>query len=153
MNGFLQILGIGSILALSACNSITQVDKRGYVESKPIGDRLVVGTSTQADVRNLLGSPSTVSDFPPQTWYYVSRQQETVAFLAPEITQQKVARIEFDDAGKVSKIDNFGMKDMREMQYVARKTPTEGRSFGIMEQLLGNLGRFNTPRDATQARQ
>jgi outer membrane protein assembly factor BamE (lipoprotein component of BamABCDE complex) len=157
MSGILQILRCGSIctllaLSLVACKGIERVENRGYIETKPIKDSIQVGT-TREEVRRVLGSPSTMSSYPPETWYYISRERETVAFLAPELTEQKVARIEFDAAGRVSKFENFGTDAARDMDYVERKTPTEGRSLGLMEQLLGNLGRFNTPRDATQARQ
>lgn len=128
------------------------MENRGYIATKPIEAEIAVGQSKE-DVRRILGSPSTVSGYPPETWYYISRERETVAFLAPELTGQKVARIEFDGAGNVSKFEQFGKDAARDMDYVDRKTPTEGRSLGIAEQLLGNLGRFNTPRDATQARE
>ena len=157
MRGFLQILRIGStmlgLFALTACAAITQQNTRGYVETVPIGKQLVVGETGKDDVRRLLGSPSTVSAFPPETWYYITRKEETVAFLAPEVVEQKIARIEFDAAGKVAKVDAFDKGQMREIAYSNRKTPTEGRTLGLMEQLLGNLGKFNTPKDATQNRE
>ena len=151
----LQILRAGSILLLCAglvaCQSVARVDKRGYVQSRPVDERIVVGQSSREDVRDWLGSPSTVSSFPPETWYYISRQKETVAFLEPDLVEQQVVRIEFNAEGKVSNIENFMRDAVREVQYVDRETPTEGRSLGLMEQLLGNLGRFNTPRDASAA--
>lgn len=162
MNGYWQISGNGSImralavagmmLAVSACG-IATVDNRGYVASPDIAERVKIGESTREDVRGALGSPSTVSDFPPETWYYISREKETVAFLKPELTKQDVMQIEFDEFGKVSKFVRYGKDVVQDVQYVERKTPTEGRSVGLVEQLLGNLGKFNTPRDATQARQ
>lgn len=158
MSGILQILRVGSTgvalcCALAACEGVKQAESRGYVASKPVAEVIEPGKTTRAQVRELLGSPSTMSSYPPETWYYISRERETVAFLAPEITAQDVARIEFDEAGRVASLENFDVSAAREMEYVERETPTEGRSLGLMEQLLGNLGRFNTPRDATQARQ
>lgn len=158
MSGILQILRVGSIsvallVAVTACESVKQVENRGYIDTKAVNESIQPGKTTRNEVRSLLGSPSTVSSYPPETWYYISRERETVAFLAPELTNQKVASIEFDETGVVSKFEHFGMEEARDMDYVARETPTEGRSLGLLEQLLGNLGRFNTPRDSTQARQ
>lgn len=158
MGGVLQILRCGSMLllaagALSACESITQVTNRGYVETAPIAEKITVGETSKTDVQRLLGSPSTVSTYPPETWYYISRETETVGFFAPELTGQDVAQIQFDEYGYVSKLENFGVDKAQDMQYVDRETPTEGRSLGVFEQLLGNVGKFNTPRDATQSRQ
>lgn len=158
MSGILQILRHGSIytlfiVALVGCGGVRQMENRGYIATKPIEKEIEIGKTSKEDVRRVLGSPSTMSSYPPETWYYISRERETVAFLAPELKGQKVARIEFDEAGKVSKFEQFGKDAAREMDYVERKTPTEGRTLGLAEQLLGNLGRFNTPRDATQARE
>lgn len=158
MSGILQILRIGStgvalLCALAACEGVRQIESRGYIATKPVAESIQIGSTTKQEVRNLLGSPSTVSSYPPETWYYISRERETIGFLSPELTDQKVARIEFDAAGKVAKLENFGTDAAQEMDYVERETPTEGRTLGVMEQLLGNLGRFNTPRDATQTRQ
>jgi outer membrane protein assembly factor BamE (lipoprotein component of BamABCDE complex) len=141
------------LAGLAACEHVTKVENRGYVEAESVRDELTVGKSTRSDVRRLLGSPSTISAYPPETWFYVSRSTETVGFLKPELTEQKVATIEFDEAGYVSKLENIGVDAAQEMDYVDRKTPTSGKSLGFFEQLLGNVGRFNTPRDSTQARQ
>lgn len=158
MAGVLQILRNGSMLALmlaglAACEHVTQVESRGYVEAEAVRDKLTVGESTRNDVQRLLGSPSTVSAYPPETWFYVSRRTEAVGFLKPELTEQKVAAIEFNEEGYVSKLENIGVEAAQEMDYVDRETPTSGKSLGFFEQLLGNVGRFNSPRDATQARQ
>lgn len=158
MNGIVQILQAGSMLALllvpmAGCKSVKQVENRGYIASKPLEEEIRVGKTSREDVRRVFGSPSTISAYPPETWYYISRERETIGFFAPELKKQQVARIEFDEEGRVSHYEAFDKHAVREMDYVERKTPTEGRSLGFAEQLLGNVGRFNTPRDATEARQ
>lgn len=157
MQCILQVLKLGSIAALlcmfTACSNLAQVESRGYVSHAPLENGIEVGKSTKEDVKRLLGSPSTVSSFPPETWYYVARQRETVAFMPPKLVDQNVARIEFDAAGIVIKMDKFDKDVTRDVEYVKRETPTEGRELGVMEQLLGNLGRFNTPKDSTQSRE
>lgn len=157
MTRVLQILRVGSTvvllsLPLLACKSITRVENHGYLETKPLQEQIAVGQTSKEEVRRLLGSPSTISAFPPETWYYIARQRETVAFFEPELVEQNIARIEFDAAGTVIEFETFDKTATRDVNYVKRETTTEGRSLGLLEQLLGNLGRFNTPRDATQAR-
>ena len=50
--------------------------------------------------------------------------------------------IKFDDKGFVSDIKSYGTEAGKTVNVVDRKTPTEGRDFSIIQQLLGNLGRF-----------
>lgn len=138
---------------LGACDGVRRVENRGYIATTPIEEEIRIGRTSQAEIRRKFGSPSTVSTYPPETWYYISRDHETVAFFSPELKGQQVARIEFDDDGRVAAYEGFDASATQDVEYVRRKTPTDGRSLGFVEQLLGNVGRFNTPRDATQARQ
>ena len=41
----------------------------------------------------------------------------------------------------------YGQEDGRTIAYVDRTTPTEGNELTLIQQLLGNLGRFNPEGD------
>lgn len=153
-----QILKVGSICVLllagvTGCKSLAKEEKRGYIATKPVEEAVEVGKSRKSDVRRALGSPSTVSAFPPETWYYISRENETVGPFARELIEQQVVRIEFDDEGVVSHLEGYAKDKVQDVDYVARKTPTEGRKLGVFEQILGNVGRYNQARDASTTRQ
>ena len=96
-------------------------------------------------MRTQLGSPSAQSTFGDETWYYITDRKETFAFLKPEVVQQDVTKISFDSAGHVAKIANYSLKDGEEIDMAKRETPTEGHTMGFFEQILGNIGRFNSP--------
>jgi len=96
----------------------------------------------------LIGSPSAVATFNTNVWYYVSQRQETWALLRPELAEQKVLQITFNDAGRVQDIKQFGLNEAKEIDMVSRATPTAGRELTFMEQILGNIGRFSGPRQS-----
>lgn len=106
---------------------------------------IVVGKSTKDDVLSELGSPSSQSSFGSEVWYYISARQETVAFFKPEVVDQDVVRVEFNESGVVKDVTQFNKNDAKDFSVVKRTTPTEGHSMTIMEQFLGNIGRFNAP--------
>ena len=58
------------------------------------------------------------------------------------IIEQKVVAIYFDKQGKIEYIQNYSKQDGREVE-MEGETPTSGRELGIIEQIIGNLGRFN----------
>lgn len=105
-----------------------------------------------------LGSPSSTASFGPETWYYISAHKQRKAFLEPEVLDQDVVQIEFNTAGLVDKIQTYTLKDGKKIDMVERTTPTEGHSMGVVEQILGNVGRFgggagrHGPHDATSGR-
>ncbi len=105
--------------------------------------RVRPGISTRADVVSALGTPSSVPVFDDSAWYYMSNREETLAFFAPESIERQVVVVHFDDQGVVSSIDKFGLERGREVDVVSRETPSFGQSPTIIQQMLGNLGRFN----------
>ena len=50
----------------------------------------------------------------------------------------------FDDQGVVRAVDHKVLQDGKEITPVARATPAPGRELSFLEQLIGNLGKFNS---------
>lgn len=129
------------ILAVSGC--VAQHEERGYVRTTADFDKIIPGTSTNKDVLELLGSPSSYSSYGDETWYYISARRKTAAFLKPEIVDQGAVAIKFDKAGVVQEIGSYSEKDKRDIAYSSDRTKTEGNQITIWQQVLGNLGKFN----------
>jgi outer membrane protein assembly factor BamE (lipoprotein component of BamABCDE complex) len=143
------LLGLlaGPVLLLGGCENI--VDHRGFAPSPGSTEKLEVGSQSREDVVRLIGTPSAVATFNPNIWYFISQRQETFAFLKPTITEQKVMQLTFSDAGRVTDIKHYELKDARDIDMVARVTPTAGKELTVLEQILGNIGKFSGPRQET----
>lgn len=137
-------IGAGAIamaLAVSACSP--KVVQRGNMPAQFQLDQIKVGTSTMPQIRQVLGSPSTIGTFDQQVWYYMSRSTEQWAFFEPTITQQQVLVLYFNDQSVLEKMQRYTEEDLREIALQERTTPTAGHSLGVLEQLMGNFNRFN----------
>ncbi len=130
-----------SFIMLSAC--IKNTDLVGYTFKNENLDQIKLG-STSAYVQNTLGSPSVTSAYGDKVWYYISTEYESVAFFEPKIKNQKIVEIAFDDAEKITEIKQYSAKDARDIKISRDKTSAGGADIGIMQQLLGNVGRFNS---------
>ena len=137
------LLPISIALVLASCTPI--VDTRGHGGDAADLSQIVVGQTKDEDVNALLGSPTTTSNFGEQVWYYVTQKQERVGVFAPEVTEQHVTAITFDRDHVVTDVSEFKKEDGKPVQMVSKTTPTEGHKVTFMEQMLGNLGRFNGP--------
>ena len=136
-----QFTAISVILPLLVgCEPI--VDVRGNLPSKDLLQDIEVGYIKKSEVVDLLGSPSSVSPFESDTWFYISERTETVAFFEPEIKERKVLVIKFDGKGVARELKTYGLDDARRIEIVSRTTPTAGKELTILKQLFGNLGRF-----------
>lgn len=131
------------VVALSAC--APELITRGNADIREASKAVEVDTTTRQEVLQKLGSPSTTTHFDEETWYYISAKKTQRAFLNPNLEEQTVTRIRFNEDGTVQKIDHFSEKDVNEVEVAKRETPTEGHEMGVIEQLLGNVGRFNRP--------
>ena len=129
------------LLSLAACAPI--VRSHGNIVTDDQLSQIHPGVSQQADVAAILGTPSAGGTFDPNQWYYIGQVTEKTAFFAPEVVERKVLRITFDQAtGNVSKIEQLDKDAGQNVDLVARTTPTSGHDLGMMEQVLGNIGRF-----------
>jgi outer membrane protein assembly factor BamE (lipoprotein component of BamABCDE complex) len=131
------------VLMLASCDPI--VNTRGHRWEETDFRQIIEGQSTRDDVRAVLGSPSAEADFNGNIWYYITARKEAVAFLAPEVTSQQVAAVEFSADGFVERVTTYDTEDRNAVVVVGKTTPTEGKTFGFMEQFVGNIGRFNAP--------
>ena len=101
---------------------------------------------TKADVTALLGSPASSSPFTDDQWYYISSRFESHIFLKPEEVSRQVIIVTFD-RDKVSDVSVLRLRDGQDIAMNTRVTPTAGKDLGVLEQLIGNVGRFNTYKD------
>jgi outer membrane protein assembly factor BamE (lipoprotein component of BamABCDE complex) len=59
------------------------------------------------------------------------------------VLEQNVAVVEFDDKGFVRDIRRYTLEDGVVINPVTRKTPAVGKELSFLEQIFGNIGRFN----------
>ena len=105
--------------------------------------KIAPGYSTKKSVQVQLGSPSTKSFYGDEAWFYMFSQKESIAFLKPKLVKQEVVKISFNNNGVVKDIQRYNKDDARVVAFSKDKTPTEGDDLTIVQQLLGNVGRFN----------
>lgn len=108
---------------------------------------IVIGTDTKSTVLAQLGSPSAVSTFEDNIWYYISQTTERYTYNRPQVSQRSVTAITFNETDdKVAEVRNLNLEDGQQIAMERRETPTRGRQLTILEQLLGNVGRGQLPR-------
>lgn len=102
------------------------------------------GVTSRQEVLQLMGSPSTLAAFDDEAWYYISQRTEKRSFYQEGVVEQEVVTVSFDDQGRVVGVDRHGLDQVASIDPVDRVTPTSGSSPSILEQLIGNIGRFSS---------
>jgi outer membrane protein assembly factor BamE (lipoprotein component of BamABCDE complex) len=130
---------IASAALAAACTPTTSFQGFQAVDAKP--QDVQAGVDTKQTVRAKLGTPSAISTFDPDVWFYISQVTETQSFYKPRLLRRDVVAVSFNKGGEtVAAVDSLTMKDGRVIAYNGRETPTRGRELTVLEQLIGSLG-------------
>ncbi len=135
---------LSAVLLLTA-GCTADINVRGNAVNQEKLTQIQPGVQDRGAVRELLGSPTNVATFDNETWYYITQRDHTIAFSKARPLSREVIAISFNGAGRVAKVKKYSLADGRKIEPVDRKTPTPGQEFGLIEQLIGNFGRFEQP--------
>ncbi len=103
---------------------------------------LIVGTSTRADAQSLLGSPTAKATFDDNSWLYITETTQARVGRIQGVNDQGVVVLSFDQGGVLRQVKRLNQNDSQPVDVVARATPSPGSESSIMQQLLGNVGKF-----------
>jgi outer membrane protein assembly factor BamE (lipoprotein component of BamABCDE complex) len=131
---------LAAAVALSAC--APRLTVRGNLPREAQLAKIVIGKQTREEVAAILGSPSAQGTFDDRIWYYISRKTKKIAFLDEQVVDQQIVAVYFTDKDIVQAIQRYDANDLRQIGMIERQTPTVGKELSILEQLIGNLGRF-----------
>ena len=132
------------LMAVSGCSVVdAPTQLRGNRVDADQLKELIPGTSTRADATSLLGSPTTRATFDDNTWIYISETTRTRVGRTPGILAQDVTVLTFDQAGVLRGVKRLNQEDSRDVSVVSRATPSPGSEASFLQQLLGNVGKFN----------
>lgn len=131
-----------ALLTVTACTPTTAT-RGNLVEDFRLSE-ITPGVSTRTNVLKSLGSPTTTAPFDDNVWYYLGQKTEKRGIFDPEVVDERIIVVAFNEEGIVDVIEELDT-DRTEVPRVRRKTPTGGNDITVMEQILGNMGRFNKP--------
>ncbi len=139
---FYTVLLSSSVITLGACTPVTA--QHGNLLEDFQVQEVVQGQSTRSDVLRTLGSPTTQSTFNNDVWYYIGQETEKHGILDHEVVNERIIMVTFNQEGIVDSIEDVE-PNRENIPYAKTKTPTHGNDLTFTQQLLGNMGRFNTP--------
>ena len=135
-----------AVLALTVLNAgcSPTIDSRGFNAENVQFSQINPGVQNKQQVQEILGSPSTVSSFDANVWYYVSKKTATTSFFTPEVLDQQVTVIEFDSTGIVRTIKTYKGEEAKHIRPIDRKTETAGYQTGVLREVFSNFGRISS---------
>ena len=75
-----------------------------------------------------------------EAFYYISQTaSRSFAYQRATVQDRRILVVYLDDNGQVREIAEYGMKDGKVFDYLARRTPTSGSDLAFISQILGGL--------------
>jgi len=125
--------------SLAACAPMGEEFVRGQKINAEQLEQVPIGSSRE-HVLLALGTPTTTGLADGEALYYISQVSgRTMAFQRPSVRDRRILAVYLDDGGQVRSISEYGLKDGRVFDYLARKTPTGGEDLAFVGQLLGGV--------------
>lgn len=116
---------------------------RGNLVDREALKELTPGTSTRADATALLGSPTAKATFDDNQWIYIGERTRPEIGRTEGVLSQQVVLLTFDTQGVLRDVKQLDKGDAVPVSMVSRATPSPGSEASVLQQLLGNVGRFN----------
>lgn len=134
------LLSAAVVLTLTACSPV--VAQRGNLVENYQLEQVTPGESTRQDVLQSFGSPTTIAPFDDSVWYYIGQETAKHGIFDPQVVKERVIQVTFSEDGLLLSIQEVD-EGRIDVPIADDATPTHGNEMTVLQQFLGNLGRFN----------
>ncbi|HET6184268.1 MAG TPA: outer membrane protein assembly factor BamE [Acetobacteraceae bacterium] len=140
----LRLLTLLSLALLSGCGWLAPpAQPRGNIVNQAELAKLVVGKTTQSEAQALLGSPTAKGTFDQNVWNYVGQMTRPQIGGTNQVLAQDVVELRFNDQGVLQSVRHLNKAQALAAPMIARTTPSPGTEASFLQQLFGNVGKFN----------
>ena len=124
---------------LNSCG-LKVVENHGQIYGKNLDlNELQIGKTTKNEIVELLGSPSTTSNFDnEQSWIYINSEFKRFVFLDGSNTDQKILILSFNQNTLKNK-ELLSKNDINNIEYEETLTDSRGKKVNWIKEFFTNL--------------
>ena len=137
---FTGIITVFFLLTISGCQSI---DVRGKFVSDNAIEQINIKKPNQEELIVMVGTPTYIPDYSPDTWYYIQRSLARKAWFDSKVVQQRIVKVTFAKNKRVR--EAVLLKNSQNESIVINNafTKTHGTEQSGVQKFVKNIGRFN----------
>ena len=145
----MKIIILFSIFLFTLNCSINKVSNvHGYRSLDTKSEKILLHKTNKNDVREILGPPSSISNF-DDIWFYVERKktnQKIFKLGKKKISKNNVLILKFDSKGMLLSKEVIDIEDMNEIKIADKKTIKKFKQDNMMYNVLSTLReKINAP--------
>ena len=132
-------MNLSIFFQLNSCG-LKVVENHGQIYGKNLDlNELQIGKTTKNEIVELLGSPSTTSNFDnEQSWIYISSEFKKFIFLDGSNTDQKILILSFNQNTLKNK-ELLSKNDINNIEYEETLTDSRGKKVNWIKDFFSNL--------------
>ena len=112
-------------------------------------EKLIINETNKNDLVRIIGSPSTVSDFDKNKWFYNERNktnQSIFKFGTQKINKNNILIVELNNAGILKNKKLLNINDMNDLNYLKKETNKEFKNKDFIYGVFSSLReKINAP--------
>ena len=124
----MKILILFLFLFTLNCSTNKVSKNHGFKSLETKFEKIVINQTNKNDIIDLIGSPSTKSDFNKNKWFYIERRKTNQSLFKlgqKKIEKNNILMVEFNNRGILKNKKIFDIDDMNEIEYVKSLTHKE----------------------------
>ena len=110
-------------------------------------DIIEPGKTTEQQVLEQLGKPVITQDYGPKSWIYIESKSQNTVLSGRRVYKSNDRKSFFNEKGIATSVDIIPYDKELNPNIATRKTPTAGQEITVLQQLIGNFGRFENKND------
>ena len=121
----MKILILFIFLFTLNCSTNKVSKNHGFKSLETKFEKIVINQTNKNDIIDLIGPPSTKSDFNKNKWFYIERRKTNQSLFKlgqKKIEKNNILMVEFNNRGILKNKKIFDIDDMNEIKYVKSLT-------------------------------
>ena len=145
----MKILILFIFLFTLNCSTNKVSKNHGFKSLETKFEKIVINQTNKNDIIDLIGPPSTTSDFNKNKWFYIERRktnQSLIKLGRKKIEKNNILMVEFNNRGILKNKKIFDINNMNEIKYVKSLTKKEFKQNNFLYDVFSSLReKINAP--------
>ena len=145
----MKILILFIFLFTLNCSTNKVSKNHGFKSLETKFEKIVINQTNKNDIIDLIGPPSTKSDFNKNKWFYIESRKTNQSLFKlgkKKIEKNNILMVEFNNRGILTNKKIFDMDDMNEIKYVKSLTHKEFKQNNFLYNILTSVReKINAP--------
>ena len=124
----MKILLLFLFLFTLNCSTNKVSKNHGFKSLETKFEKIVINQTNKNDIIDLIGPPSTKSDFNKNKWFYIERRKTNQSLIKlgyKKIKKNNILMVEFNNRGILKNKKIYDINDMNEIKYTKTLTQKE----------------------------